>query len=80
MNKRITKKKILNGLFNYVKRIDKQVSVILQEPYTENSLSFNYKKKDYQHYFTAYLKKFGFRLIGFNETSSGFRTFYFVTR
>jgi 2-polyprenyl-3-methyl-5-hydroxy-6-metoxy-1,4-benzoquinol methylase len=70
----------INDFFSYLKKINHQVFLILQEPYTENIMSFNYKHRDYQHNYISYFEKFGFRLIDFNKTGNNFGIFYFVTK
>lgn len=70
----------IGEFFDFLKDMEVTVVGILQEPFSEDRMSFNYKNRNFRHNYASYFQKFGFHLIDFNQTEKKFGTFYFSTK
>ena len=69
----------INIFLEFISNMQNAVTLILQEPYTNRCMSFNYKEKDYLHNYEEYIKKYNFKLLDLNLSTPDSGIFYFAT-
>lgn len=67
----------INEFFNYIQKLESPVFGILQEPWTDESMSQILKERDYAHNYPAYFKRYGFKLIDVHYPTQNTGIFYF---
>lgn len=70
----------INEFFASLADIETGVTGIIQEHYSKDDFSVNYKDRDYRHNYHAYFRKYNFRLIEFTESAENAGVFYFCTK
>ena len=70
----------INEFFSYIQGIEKPVFGILEEPYSNQVMSYNFQDRDYRHNYIDYFTKYQFKLIDFINNRPNYAIFYFSTK